>query len=403
LKFNSTPQKTIKDPSTLAASIRRILYLSKKELKVLWHDKLAMILLIAFAPSIIVLATFGGTTGDTGPEGDVIGMATSRFSVPNIGLADFDDSEGFGGEDLSAEFCSIFEAYEDNGDCVLFRGYSRNEMEQMIGKGEINVYVIIEDGFEYNISTHFVTFFTVVMDNFDIFSLSDIISLIDEVVEIFKNRYEFNGAIDIQREVVNLPEKAATLFSMCAYFFPILAFAMPILIQSQILINDVPKDRMVLTPANKREILSSKLIAGSILCSISAIEIALFSILVGLEVKSGFFIFFLIMETCVLTSVAMGMFISSISETSLAGFQFSLLAFLVQEIMILFVSPDSILLSFFPIFSTQELIDRVVLKGENLMAVTNSIGIPFILVMAIEWLVSVVLAAIIFNRRKSVI
>jgi hypothetical protein len=392
----------VKDPSTLMASFRRIWSLTQKEVKVLWNDRLAMVLLFLFPVSMILLATYGGTTSDTGPEGDVISMATSRFSVPKLGLLDLDNSEGFESEDLSQDFCGIFEEYETEGECILYRNYSRNQMEEMIGSGDINGYIVIEDGFEFNISTHFVAFFTVVFDAYDLFVLSDGIGLIDEIVDSFKEQYEFYGAIHIERQVVNLPEKAATLFSMCAYFYPILAFAMPVLIESQILINDIPKDRMILTPANKKEVLISKLLGGSFLCSSSAISMTFISLAVGLQTKVSMWTFLFIMESCVLVSIAIGLFISAISDTSLAGFQYSLLVFLVQEIVMVFVLND-LPLSFFPIFGTQELIERVILKGTPLLDVQNPLGIPYIYIIWAEWLIFTIGAYIAYNHKKGVI
>jgi len=113
-------------------SLRRVWALTRKEMRVLTHDKLAMFLLIIFPISMILLATFGGATGTA--ESDRTAMSTERYSTPKIGLADFDHSEGYGGADLSEEFCAIFEEYERQGECVLFRGYSRNQMEKMLAK-----------------------------------------------------------------------------------------------------------------------------------------------------------------------------------------------------------------------------------------------------------------------------
>lgn len=393
-----TRQTQKKKHRGLGPSFRRIFRLTLKEMRVLISDKLAMFLLVIFPITMLLLANYGSYTG-TG--GEVI-SESARFGTPIIGIADFDNSEGLPDTDLSAELYAIFKEFETAGECLLHEGLTRNQYEQELGQGQINGYVILEDGFEFNISTHFVGMFTVVLDSYDIFITGDVVSLIDDIIEIFQDRFEIHGAIDIVIQEVNIPERAGTLVMMAPYFYPIMAYAMPILIVSQSLIGDIPKDRLLLTPTNKREIILAKLFGGAIICSSLPLIMTVMSVMFGLQIKVSIAMFFLVNEICTLVAVANGLFISSISDTTLAGFQYSLLTFIVQEVIMLFVT-NVPLLSTFPLYTSQEILAKVVFKGDPLLSGKGLLQIPFFTMLLFECIISVILAYIVYKRKKTVI
>ena len=132
--------------------------LTFKEIEILLNDKMAVVLLVIFPITIVLLTNFGGAaalnTCDEGLNSDM--PLELRFSTPIIGIIDADDSEGFGNADLSSEFLRVFHEFETKEECIIVEGYSRTELEYMIGSGEINGYVIIDNGFEYNVSIHMV-------------------------------------------------------------------------------------------------------------------------------------------------------------------------------------------------------------------------------------------------------
>ena len=389
----------------IKGKIKRISSLIKKEVVVLLNDKAAIILLLVLPTSVIFLThfmtgeeNFQATIG-TGDDSADMGLT---FSVPNIGILDLDNSEGYYGADLSQEFAQNFEILEDNGECTLIRDYSQNEYEQMLGEGTLNGYVVINNGFEYNLSTHFVAMFHIYVDSYDQFVMQDVFKVVDNALTMLKADYNFSGAISIDQEYVNVPEKAGGLRSISAFFYPLLVMSLPILIQSQSLIGDLPKDRMVLTPTNKSEILLSKYIGGIVVNSSLAVAVTFVSLGLGLKADAGWFIFLLLMVITVIMAISFGLLISAISQTSLQGFQYALIVIIMQEMLMLFITNDNFL-SLFPLYCVQELYRVGVLKGISLLSLTNTLGVPYLVILLIEILIMVGLSYLFYNKTRSVI
>ncbi|MHA1585207.1 MAG: ABC transporter permease, partial [Promethearchaeota archaeon] len=367
------------------ATFFRIYSLTRKEMEVILNDKIALILLILFPISVILLANFNSpnlsVSGSTSSSGGM--PILSQYSHPNIGFIDADNSKGYSSGDLSKDFAAIFHEYANKGEIYLYESYNRSQLEEMLGTGKINAYVIIDNGFEYNLSTHFVAMFTLVVDAYDTFVMQDVLTIVGNIVDEFKTTYNFSGAINISQTTINIPKKAALLRFMSPFFYPLIGFAMTLLIESQVLVNDIPKDRMILTPTKKGEILLSKFMGGSIVNSIIAIIIVLISLFLGLEIHQSAFAFFFVFETGVIIATSIGIFASSISKTTLAGFQYALLVIIVQEMLMLFIT-NNLVLSIFPLFCMQETYKWSILGGQPLFAIKNAIGIPYMLIIWIE-------------------
>ncbi|WP_457558597.1 ABC transporter permease [Candidatus Harpocratesius sp.] len=401
-KNNLDPSRT--DPKRFTAKLRRILMLSFKEIEILLNDKMAVLLLVIFPLSIVLLTNFGGfaanNTDGNGANGDM--PLELRFSIPIIGIIDADNSEGFGNADLSYEFVKIFKDFETDGECIIKEGYSRNKLEEMIGNGEINAYIIVDDGFEYNLSIHMVGMFTVVINSYDSFVLQDVVGVIDDVIANFQDKFDFHGAINLKTSSVNFSQKGQYLKQVTPFFFPLIGFAMTLLIETQSFVSDIPKDRMILTPAKKGEIVLSKFFGGITVNSIVAVILVFLPLLLGMEIQNSIFIFFLVFESAVIIATTVGLFFSSISNTTLAGFQYALVIIIVQEILMLFISND-IFLSMFPLYAVQEIYRLSVIRGIPLLLTTNMLGIPYILIMWTESIISLLFTYIIFKKKRSVI
>lgn len=403
---NNTKQYLIKIQNTkFMRAIFRIRKLTRKEIVILLSDWIAIVLLIILPLSVIIFTNFGAAespldSGDS--DGNIISAMGIRFSTPKIGWIDFDNSEGFDNFDLSHEFLKIFKQFEEAGECILIENKNQTEYEELLGKGDLNGYIILHEGFEFNLSVHFVAMFDVIVDSYDNFVMQDVLSVIGEAQSTFKSKFNFAGAIDINTNFVNLPTKAGTLRSYSPYFYPLLVMALPILIESQSIIGDRPKDRMILTPTNKNEVLISKFLGGAIVNSSLAVVVTVSSLILGLEIQSSPILFFFSMELTILIGVSIGVLISSLSKTSLQGFQYSLLIIIVQEILMLFITND-IFLSLFPLFSVQEIYRVSILKGESLFQNSNSLGIPYIAILGVEMSIIIVLAIIRFKNTKSMV
>jgi len=380
------------DAKSIKAQLKRVWANTKKEIKILWNDRFAMVLLILLPVTLIL--TIYTTELIKGEE------EFSRNEAPILGALDLDDSEGFYGYDLSKEFLKILKDYEEKGECTVYTDKSENELEQMVGLGEIHAYIVINDGFEYNLSVHFVGIFKVVIDSYRQSTLLDVESLLDEVTTVFSEKFNFTGAIDQEIEYVNVPQTATRLFQIAPIFFPIIIFSMCCLVNSQTIIGDIPKDRMVLTPTSKREILAGKVIGSNIINSIMILTLWMLSLLLGMQTRGDPATYLFILWTCALVGSSVGLLISSLAKTSLAAFQMFILSFITQVILLLFIT-DKTILTFFPIYSTGTLMTQVTLQGIGLFE--SGYFMPYIVVLWFEFILFILLSYLVYKRTRSLI
>ena len=172
----------------------RFFSLIEKETRVLINDKGAMIITF-FIPiiSIVILATMvpeqlvsdeGGGTG----IGGVVGT-----EIPLVGIIDYDNSEGFPDRDLSADLVAKFQEREENGECRLLISTNQSELEKMIGRGELDTFIIIPSLFEFNLSIHLPVILPVVLDTIDSISLMSFQEFVEGVIYEFKVENNFMG------------------------------------------------------------------------------------------------------------------------------------------------------------------------------------------------------------------
>lgn len=401
-----------KDPDTLKASLLRIIAHTKKEIKVLTHDKIAMILLILLPITLVLIVQFGAgsstalgssktTESNTGNNSSTSNIGSNIVSRPIIGIVDHDYSTGYNGYNLSEELIKTFQTYQAAGKCILYLDKSQAELDQMLGKGEIDAYIVIENMFEYNLSTHFVAYFDLYLDPFDHLSLPDITNLVSDCVSDFKAKFNFPGAIEEITTTVNVPEKALILYQISPVFFPLTIFSMTTLVVSQSLIGDIPKDRMILTPVNKKEIILGKLFGSIIITSGMVVILWGLSLSFGMSIRSNIFIYLFVLWSLNLVSTAIGLLISAVSKTSLAAFQFFILIFIYQAFLILFIK-NKYIITFFPLQAAGQLIMQAVMEGMGLFQVGADF-IPYILILYGEFILFTILAYLVYRSKQSLI
>lgn len=398
MKELNTSQGDNQSPGSLKSRLSRILMNTKKELKFLIHDKLAIALLLLLPITFVLtvhFADFGGSNSSSSS-----GENYSRFQTPTIGIVDLDESQGFHKYDLSEEFVSIFESYEKQGEMILYTENSRKELEKKIGLGEIDAYIVVNDGFEFNLSTHFVGYFSLVVDSYNQLMLMDVQSLVEECSSVFSEKFNFTGAISHDIKYVNVPEEASRLFQLAPLFFPMILFSMACLVSSQSIVGDVPKDRMILTPLSKGELLLGKIFASLLINLLMVFAISSLSLLFGIKLRGDSIIFFFILWTCSVVGTAAGLLISALSKSSLSAFQLFILTFITQVILILFIESQFIL-SFFPIWTTMKLIREVSQQGLGLFE--SGSFIPYLNFLWIEFFILIFLTYITYKKKESLL
>lgn len=380
-------------------SIFRIRGLYIKELKVLVKDIFAMFIIYAL-PVFLVLflgGVFGGngTGGDDG-GGGLASMMGGGLEIPAIGLIDNDNSEGFPNIDLSKIFVNKCMQYEVAEEVEIIESIDQTELEILLGQGIISAYIIIPEMFEYNLSIHFPAILVVVIDVLEISGLQASQAIIDVIIEDFKEENNFTGVFDYEITRANIPETGRQLFSGVALFFPMVIFAIASLTGAQLIVSDIPKDRLALTPANKFEIILSKLISLQTLMTSLILILLIFSYFLGLQIRGSVFDFFWILFLCALLGIIYGLFMSSIAREPLEALQLFIFVFLFQIIAVLFVQ-NELILSLLPLANTSLLIVSIALRGQSPLS-----EYIYYLIQFSECIIFF-LAAYIFYKRKKVL
>ena len=380
-------------------SRKRIWGLVIKELRLLLKDKFAMIIIFAL-PIILVISVepppWGAGTGGGG-EGSSSGTSpgTESDEKPRIGYIDLDQSEGMA-IDLSAEMVNIMLEMQTNGKAIFVLGDNITGLDRLLGVGLINAYIVLPDGLEHDISKHFPGVFTVKFDTLNSIILEKAQSVVTDLQKETKARFGLTGVFDQQITEVGMPDHAQNIFQTAPIFFPLTIFAIAALTTAQSIVADVPKDRMLLTPASRLEIVTAKLIANEfMIIAQSALLTGLSYGLVGLTTIGSPFLLFGILAFIGLSGVCLGLAISAIVKTPLSALQFFIFIFLFQMIIMLFLQ-DPVILSIFPMYNGMALILNQVMRGESFFV---SGILPTLYTLA--WILGFfILSIAVFYRRK---
>lgn len=363
----------------LTKPVRRVFSLTYKEIRILLNDKIAMVIVFLMPVVIISLLVWGVADPgikQTETSEDRLTMEDNTLGgaeLPVIGIIDLDTSDGFPGRDLSQEFMDKFIEASENGECILYVQNNQSELEYMIGIGEIDAYLVIPQLFEFNLSIHIPVIIPFVIDTIKTLKIQPVQALVDDLIYEFKQENGFTGVFNSVKYNENLPEKNQILFIAAPFLFPLVCFGIGCLTATQCVVDDIPKDRMVLTPTNKMEMLLAKVMGNQFIVTILILIMMTFSILNSLKYRSTTFEFFLVLFIIALNAVILGVLISTIADTPLAALQYFIFMFLFQAIILLFIE-DPLILAWMPIQNGADMFMKVVLRGQSLWSVRTEIG-----------------------------
>ncbi len=212
---------------------------------------------------------------------------------------------------------------------------------------------------------HFPGFFISKFDTLNSIILQSAQGIVEDIQLETKARFNLTGVFDQQITEVGLPDRAQTLFQVAPIFFPLTIFAIAALTTAQSIVGDIPKDRMLLTPANRFEVVTAKLVANEIMISFQAAILTGLSYgPVGLTTKGSPFLLFGILAFIGLAGICLGLWISALVKTPLSALQLFIFIFLFQMIIMLFLQ-DPAVLSIFPMYNGLEMTMNLVMRGEN--------------------------------------
>jgi len=333
-------------------SLRRVWGLIRKEIAILLKDKPAMVIIFLIPTVLVFSIQFGQRTG--------------YFEPPRIAIIDLDNSNGFPEIDMSHELFKIFNKHHIDEEISLMISTNLTELNILLGNGRLDSIVVIPDALEYNLSAGFPAIIEIHIDSNNLLSFLQAQAKIDIIIQEYKDTFGIHGIFNPEVVKYLRPEGASLLFDIAPFFFPWTLFSIGTLIACQVIVSDIPKHRMALTPTNKFEIAFAKVAGIQVLLSVVALEFILLSLTFGIVIRGGLLTFFFVLWIVSLSGVTVGFMLSAFAKTPLAALQFFIFFFLLQAIVIYFI-PWEELLYIFPVYNGQILMLDAVIRGVSMI------------------------------------
>ena len=333
-------------------NVRRVWGLIRKEVAILKKDKPAMIIIFLIPTVLVFSIQFGQKTG--------------YFEPPRFAIVDKDNSNGFPDVDMSQELIRIFHEHHINGEISLMISNNLTELNILLGNGKIDSIIVIPDSLEYNFSVGFPAIIEIQIDSNNLLSFIQSQKKIDIIIQEYKDAFGIHGIFNPEVVKYLRPEEASLLFDIAPFFFPWTLFSIATLVACQVVVGDIPKHRMALTPTNKFEIAVSKVAGIQVLLSFVTLELIVLSLTFGIVIRGGLLTYFLALWLVSLAGVTIGFMFSTFAKTPLAALQLFIFFFLLQAIVIFFV-PWQDILYLFPVYNGKVLMLNAVIRGESMI------------------------------------
>ena len=338
---------------------RRIRNMVMKELRLIIKDKVALVLIFLLPAALIGMiwyvtntSSMGGMSigGGTGGGGD-IGNATITEESVRMGIVDLDSTSGYyGQEDLSENFTAFFEKMAN---VTMFNNTA--EAYRALYDQQIDAYIIIPDGFEYNLTENEPTYIEVHYDGNDFFGAATVQGIVQAGTILFRASKLWIRSEIFPGIVIEFTPQGGYLESIFGGFIVIFSSYLGIAMTSaQSIVGDIPLRRMLLTPTNRLEVVFAKVVGYVIIGFFqSLLLVTLWVLAFDLSLNTSFFSLVIIMSLSSLTGSATGILISAVASTRLQANQ-----------MFLFVLFGTLILSGF--FINVGVLDRILPMNQGL-------------------------------------
>ncbi len=191
---------------------------------------------------------------------------------------------------------------------------------------------------------------------------------------------------------------------LSSFTVPLLIFGATLILTIGVICKEGPLSRLLMTPANRSEILISKYITYSLVMCIQMALIFTVNKIIGTDVAGSMVGFVIAMLLVGFYGVTFGIFISTISSNQVQANQFFVGIFLVSLLLSgMFVPVDNMapilqgVAYCFPLASATPLLNNISLKGLGLFEGQNLMFVGILIAVSC---VLIVLTAYFFNRKK---
>ncbi|MHA2353173.1 MAG: ABC transporter permease, partial [Candidatus Thorarchaeota archaeon] len=365
---------------------RRIRNMVMKELRLIIKDKVALLLIFLLPAALIGMLWYvtdtssmggmdlggGGLPGGGGDDG---GNETSSESDLRLGIVDLDTTSGYyGEEDLSENLTAFFDTmtnvtmYDTEADAY------RALYEQ-----QINAYIVIPDGFEYNLTENEPTYIEVHYDGNDLFGSFSIQGVIQAGTILFRVSKLWIRSEVFPGMVTEFTPEGGYLESVFGGFIVIFSSYLGIAMTSaQSIVGDTPLRRMLLTPTNRLEVIVAKVIGYVIIGFFqSLLLVTLWVLAFNLSLNTSFISLVIIMSLSSLTGSATGILISAVAGTRLQANQMFLFVLFGTLILSGFFLDVGILDQILPMNQGMNLLIDTAFKGLTILEVIDRVLILF--------------------------
>lgn len=309
---------------------RRITNMVAKELRLIVKDKVALGLIFLLPAALIGMLWWvtdmsdmgdlsmggGGGFGGGGTDDNATAIDDPGTS---IGLIDFDTTRTYDGEDLSSNFTAFLEQMVDN--LIIYN--NTDDAFQDLYEGTILGYVVIPDGFEANLTENLPTYIEVHVDATAMLEQASVQGIIQGAVIMFRVSKFWIRSEVFPSMVIEFTPEGSYLAAVFGAFIVIISSYLGIAMTSaQSIVGDIPLRRMLLTPTNRLEVITAKVLGYVIIGFFqSLLLIALWVIAFDLNLNTGFESLVIIMSLTALTGSCTGIIISATAGSRLQANQ----------------------------------------------------------------------------------
>ena len=359
---------------------RRIRNMVMKELRLIVKDVVALFLIFLLPAVLIGVLYF--VTQESGMAGFSMGGSTEDIvegedgnetveSGISLGLLDKDTTRTYDGEDLSENFTAYLENFVNE---LIFYDDEQDAYQDLY-EGIILGYVIIPDGFEANLTINEPTYIEVHVDATAMLDQSTVQGVVQGAVIIFRaSKFWIRSEVFPMMQIEFVPQGGyieTTFGGFIVVFSSYLGIAMT---AAQSIVGDEPLRRMLLTPTNRLEVITAKVVAYVIIGFFqSLLLVSLWVMAFDLNLNTGFESLIIIMSLTSLTGSTTGMLISAIASSRLQANQMFLFVMFGTIILAGFFIDVGALDDFLPMNLGLDVLIATAFKGLTLLDVIDSI------------------------------
>ncbi|MHA1340279.1 MAG: ABC transporter permease [Promethearchaeota archaeon] len=353
---------------------QRILSLMQKELNSLFKDKMSVFIL--FIIPIVLLVIVG--TGK---------IAIIEQLHVNVYVIDYDNTieshtliEKL---NLNLTVTSNWDRPNQNADEFLA------EAKELLPTTKLAAYIIIPQGFGYNMTHYGKTKIEIHLDSIDFISALSAMALI----EVGLVQYQLSS-FSVEADVFYIPDMQPqlnfnNLLQLSApSIITILLFSSANLVATQCIVGDIPLKRLLTTPIYRFEIAIAKNAAYALVAVFQIIICLILLKIFNVPIYGLFLDLFITLWLCSLCGITLGVLFSSISKTRLQAAQMHLFAFMIMIIITLILRIPSVL-PFLPLEQAQVAFQNIAYRGMSLNDVIINI-IYLIMNSGIYFLITVI-------------